>query len=161
MSKPVLDKDGLLYFWNKIKEAVIEGKNKAIEDAAMYTDNRFDIAIMATNAKVDKVDGKGLSTNDFTSDYKNKLDSLTTTPSWNDIADKPDLSNVYKYKGSVATFGDLPGALASPGDVYNVETDGMNYAWDGKGWDTLGSIFELSTITNAEIDTITNPSSGS
>ena len=30
------------------------------------------------NKKVDKVSGKGLSTNDFTNSYKNELDNLST-----------------------------------------------------------------------------------
>lgn len=133
MSKAVLDKDGLLYLWGKIKAVV--------------------------GTKVDKVDGKGLSTNDFTNADKTKLDSLTTTPSWDDISGKPDLSSVYKYKGSVATTAELPGGSASAGDVYNVESTGMNYAWTGTGWDALGSVFELNSITNAEIDTITSTGS--
>lgn len=133
MSKSVLDKDGLLYLWNKIKAL--------------------------TSSKVDKVNGKGLSANDFTDADKSKLDSLTTTPSWNDISDKPDLSSVYKYKGSVATTAQLPGGNATAGDVWNVESTGMNYAWTGTGWDALGSVFELTSITNAEIDSITSAGS--
>ena len=47
--------------------------------------------------KVDKVDGKGLSTNDFTSEYKNKVDSALqsyteidpTVPAWAKAASKP------------------------------------------------------------------------
>lgn len=48
--------------------------------------------------KVDKVDGKGLSTNDFTDEYKNKLDNLDdivveesdpTVPAWAKEATKP------------------------------------------------------------------------
>lgn len=43
--------------------------------------------------KVDKVDGKGLSTNDFTNEYKNKVDSYTetdpTVPAWAKADKKP------------------------------------------------------------------------
>lgn len=45
-----LDYDGLLYFWQKIKTKLAD--------------------------KVDKVDGKGLSTNDFSAAYKAKLDGI-------------------------------------------------------------------------------------
>ena len=45
-----LDYDGLLYFWQKLKTK-LEGK-------------------------VDKVEGKGLSSNDFTAAYKTKLDGI-------------------------------------------------------------------------------------
>lgn len=45
-----LDYDGLLYFWQKIKAKLAD--------------------------KVDKVEGKGLSTNDFSAAYKTKLDGI-------------------------------------------------------------------------------------
>lgn len=41
------------------------------------------------------------------------------------------------------------------GDVWNVEDTGMNYAWTGTAWDALGATFEINSITNGEIDTIT------
>ena len=31
----------------------------------------------------------------------------------------------------------------------------MNYAWTGTAWDALGTTFEINSITNGEIDTIT------
>lgn len=68
-------------------------------------------------------------------------------------AKKSDLTNVYKYKGSVPAVSALP-ASATAGDVYNVEDSGMNYAWDGEKWDALGEIFEIETISNAEIDAV-------
>lgn len=54
------------------------------------------------------------------------------------------VSSVYKYKGSVATFGDLPSTGQVIGDVYNVESDGSNYAWNGTIWDKLGGEIDLS-----------------
>ena len=70
-----------------------------------------------------------------------------------DYAKKSDLSSVYEYKGSVASVSALPTG-ADKGDVYNVEDTGMNYAWDGTAWDTLGQIVDFEAITNAEIDAI-------
>ena len=40
------------------------------------------------------------------------------------------------------------------GDVYNVESDGRNYAWNGTVWDDLGGTFAVDTISNADIDGI-------
>jgi hypothetical protein len=54
------------------------------------------------------------------------------------------VSSVYKYKGSVATFADLPSTGRVIGDVYNVEEDGSNYAWNGTTWDKLGGEIDLS-----------------
>ena len=52
------------------------------------------------------------------------------------------LSNTYKFKGSVNTYDDLPGSAES-GDVYNVKSNGANYAWTGTEWDELGATINL------------------
>lgn len=80
-----------------------------------------------------------------------KLDSTTAESTY---AKKTDISGVYKFKGSVATYSALPSTGVSAGDVYNVEADDMNYAWTGEAWDPLGSLFSIESITNSEIDTI-------
>lgn len=54
------------------------------------------------------------------------------------------ISSVYKYKGTVATYDALPTSGQIVGDVYNVESNGMNYAWTGTGWDALGGAADLS-----------------
>lgn len=56
---------------------------------------------------------------------------------------KDSLGNVYVFKGSVATFEDLP-TNASVGDVYDVLDTGKNYAWDGSRWDDIGGTVDLS-----------------
>lgn len=66
------------------------------------------------------------------------------------------VTNMYKYKGSVATVSALPSSGQTTGDVYNVEASGMNYAWNGTAWDALGEIFTITAITNAEITAIVN-----
>lgn len=171
MSK-YLDQNGLLYLWGKIKSALGD--------------------------KVDKVEGKGLSTNDFTdadkaaiSDFEPyelptaSADTLggvkigaglkvtdgvlsaegggeADSVSWDNITDKPDLAlksevtNVYTYKGSVENYASLPTEDNAVGDVWDVSSTGMNYAWTGEGWDELGGTFEIENITNAEIDAITD-----
>lgn len=62
------------------------------------------------------------------------------------------LTTVYQYKGSVATYADLPTTGQKVGDVWNVETAdpdhgikaGDNVAWDGAQWDILGGNQDLS-----------------
>lgn len=62
------------------------------------------------------------------------------------------LATVYKYKGSVETYADLPTSGQQVGDVWNIETAdpdhgikaGDNVAWDGAQWDTLGGNHDLS-----------------
>ena len=72
-----------------------------------------------------------------------------------DLALKSDLSHVYRFKGSVTNYASLPAENNMAGDVWNVEATGMNYAWTGNAWDALGETFEIQSITNAEIDSIT------
>ena len=80
---------------------------------------------------------------------------------WEHILNKPqvalksDITAMYRYKGSKASFAALPAEGNETGDVWNVEDTGMNYAWDGEQWDALGQVFEVQAITNAEIDAIT------
>lgn len=75
-------------------------------------------------------------------------------------AKKTDIAGVYKYKGSVAAEANLPSTGQTTGDVYNIESAssygaaGANVAWNGTAWDSLGEIFAISSITNAEIDII-------
>jgi len=59
-------------------------------------------------------------------------------------ADKSDLSSVYKYKWSVASYSNLPSTWLTAWDVYNVADSWMNYAWTGSAWDALGSSVDLS-----------------
>lgn len=62
------------------------------------------------------------------------------------------LTTVYQYKGSVATYADLPTTGQKVGDVWNIETAdpdhgikaGDNVAWDGAQWDILGGNQDLS-----------------
>lgn len=67
-------------------------------------------------------------------------------------AEQLGLATVYQYKGSVATYADLPTTGQKVGDVWNVETAdpghgikaGDNVAWDGAQWDILGGNHDLS-----------------
>ena len=67
-------------------------------------------------------------------------------------AEQLGLTTVYQYKGSVATYADLPTTGQKVGDVWNVETAdpdhgikaGDNVAWDGAQWDALGGNHDLS-----------------
>lgn len=158
MSK-FLDYDGLLYFWQKMKSLLA--------------------------GKVDKDGSKVLSSNDFTDEYKRKLDEgegytlpiasesdlggikvgggLSITPEGvlsanetdlSDYAKKSDITNIYRYKGSKENYASLPQSGNEIGDVWNVESTDMNYAWNGSAWDPLGQVFEITSISNEEINGI-------
>lgn len=67
-------------------------------------------------------------------------------------AEQLGLTRVYQYKGSVATYADLPTTGQKVGEVWNVETAdpdhgikaGDNVAWNGAQWDILGGNHDLS-----------------
>lgn len=104
----------------------------------------------------DKDNAGMMSAND-----KKKLDAY---PAYSTIqstyATKSEITNMYRYCGSVASSDKLPTTGQRVGDVYNIEAAskyggaGMNVAWNGSAWDPLGEIFTITAITNAEIDAI-------
>lgn len=84
-------------------------------------------------------------------------------------ATKADISSVYKAKGSVETYAELPKSNQQIGDVYNVETAdsshgvkaGDSVVWTGEEWDVLSGTVDLSNYydmtnyplcQNADID---------
>lgn len=124
-------------------------KNKAdIETLTQTVSNNNTAVTEALANKVDKVEGKGLSTNDYTTDEKNKLAGIAAGAQVNDVVDvtvdgtsvvgsdkiakivltdyakKSDITSAYIYKGTVANLDELntkvAGAVA--GDVWNVES---------------------------------------
>lgn len=85
------------------------------------------------------------------SDYQTAAKVEQTLTSKN-YATKSDISSVYKYKGSVESYAELPQSEQQIGDVYNVETAdsshgvkaGDNVAWNGTAWDVLSGTVDLS-----------------
>lgn len=67
------------------------------------------------------------------------------------------VAGVYRYKGSVATYAELPSADVAAGDVYNVAAAdaehgikaGDNVAWTGTAWDVLAGTVDLSGYATA------------
>lgn len=72
-------------------------------------------------------------------------------------AEQLGLASAYKYKGSKATYADLPTTGNEAGDVWNIETAdpdhdikaGDNVGWTGTEWDVLGGNVDLSALTAA------------
>ena len=126
-----------------------------------------------------KEEGKGLSTNDFTDELKEHLESIEAGAQVNilegvtiddikvdpvnkvvnfpisemiktQIGDK--VSTAYIFKGSVANADELPTTGLRVGDVYNIENEssygdaGVNVAWNGTEWDSLGGVFNFGPV---------------
>lgn len=82
-------------------------------------------------------------------------DALAAAKSYADTK----VSGLYKFRGSVATYANLPASPAE-GDVYNVEAAygdypaGTNFAWTGSAWDALGGSFTITYATAAEVTAV-------
>lgn len=95
-----------------------------------------DIIDELLHEKVDKINGKGLSTNDFTNEYKKKIDSM---------------QKLYRYRGSLRTYNELLQKLDNTiGDVYNILESNNNYCWNGLEWIELGINIDLSKYPTNE-----------
>ena len=128
-------------------------------------------SIFASGVKVNP------STNTVTATkFKGALEgnaSTATNVAWSGVTSKPTtisgygitdaytkseidtkMTSAMHYKGSVSTVSNLPSTGNAVGDFYNVTATGENYAWTGSAWDVTGSIVDLVSITNSEIDTI-------
>lgn len=110
----------------KDREAAIEGEKTAREAA---------VALLATKVELEGV-------------------NATLTGKFGDYYTKGEvdgkLASIYRFKGSVAAEDQLPTQDQVIGDVYNVEDTGMNVAWDGKKWDKLGSVINLTPYATTE-----------
>lgn len=92
----------------------------------------------------------------------NELKSSIENMSYNDLTDKPNLSALYRYKGTVNNYSDLPSTDLEIGDGYNIvnadSTHGIaagdNVVWNGTAWDNHRGDIDLSGyVTDNELQT--------
>lgn len=104
----------------------------SLETVTNYLDERVE---GLNSSKVDKIEGYGLSSNDFTDSYKNLLDTL--------------FDGFMTFQAIVSTYGELPSS-ASNGDVYLVGTEipYSGYIWSDvtNSFLPLGAIADLSNF---------------
>lgn len=156
MSK-YLNEDGLLYFWQKIKNTFANKESIPTKGTASPSMNGSASAGSATTYSAsDHVHPSDTTKADKSTTYtKTEVDTLLSNTTTNlQTAISTAITGAYKYKGSVATISALPSSGNTTGDVYNVEAGGMNYAWNGTAWDALGETFTITSISNGDIDTI-------
>ena len=75
---------------------------------------------------------------------------------------KTDISQMSTFKGVVASWANLPSSGMVAGDMYVVTAADAthslpangNVIYTGSGWDVMGEIFTVATITNSEIDAL-------
>ena len=118
-----------------VKEAVDE-----VIGGASETFNSLGEIETAVGNKVDKVSGKGLSTNDFTDEYKHKVDSALqsytetdpTVPAWAKAEKKPTYTA--SEVGALPNTTTIPTTLAALTEdtTHRVVTDTEKTAWNAK-----------------------------
>lgn len=176
MAKKYLDKDGLLYVWQKAKNAFVskdgskvlsdnnyttteknklagieEGATKTIIDSTLDSSSTNPVQNKAVhtalNAKVDKVSGKGLSTNDYTTDEKNKLAGIS--PNATRVVVDSSLSssstNAIENKAVYNALSKKVDAVSGKGLSTNDFTDELKAAYD----ETVETVADL-TATGGE-----------
>lgn len=121
-------------------------------DSILFNDVKLATATDLAN-KVDKVDGKGLSTNDFTTEYKNKIDANSTSIS--------ALQGAFIYIGVITKANPTDQELTAratelKGDVklgyVLVDNNKVEYYYDGTNWNNMGqNIISNGTISVAGI----------
>lgn len=92
-----------------------------------------------------------------------------TINGWSDLATKNDISHVFIYKGSKATYAELPSTGNTVGDVWHVEATNSEYVWcedpanaGQYHWEELGSAVDLSNyaLSDDVISRVTSATAG-
>jgi len=190
MSK-YLDSTGVKYLWDKASEIYLKKESgKGLSDENFTTEEKEKLADLE-NYELPAASSEalgGIKVGDGLSIDENGVVRTVYNPEmpveWDDIQDAPTtlegygitdaatkdeleevrtaVSKVYKYCGKVAKVADLEN-IQNPqnGDVYDVEEDGTNYAWNAEEsrWDNLGAIIQIESLSNYELDIITGSAS--
>lgn len=101
-------------------------KNKVATLESDNTTNKSNISNLQSN-KVDKIEGKGLSTNDFTNEYKEKLDDLEN---YDDTEVKKDISDIKEEQVEQNTNTDLVADMIptlESEEAENINVDSSKY----------------------------------
>lgn len=102
-----------------------------------------DIADMATQSYVTSyVSGRGYQTATQVKSTVNSAVSNLKSDLLTQINNA--VASVLTYKGTKASTSGLPSSGNKVGDIWFVQADNSEYAWDGTKWEELGAIVDLS-----------------
>ena len=137
--------------------ATINASVQRAKDWAEKTDGEVE-----TGAYSAKYWAQQASTVSGQSDWAETNDSspafIKNKPDLSVYALRSEISTIYRYKGTVATYDQLPVASQVVGDAYNIATDdkshgikaGDNVVWQGEYWDNLSGYVDLSPYLTSE-----------
>lgn len=143
------DGDGKVWLYNGLVVAALDVQGLfMLVDADNYTSESAWLEVDASAASIEVV-------NDLTSESTTAALAAAQGKVLNEKIEavKASIVSAYVFKGSVATFEELPNEGLSAGDVYNVEAAngnvpaGTNYAWTGTTWDALAGSVDLSVYS--------------
>lgn len=146
--KDYLDSNGVSRLWDNAKNKfVAKETGKGLSTNDYTTEDKTKLGNIASNAQVNVLEGVQVNGTDLVIDANKKVNVDLSN-----YATKADVASVYKYKGTVSTYSDLPSTGQITGDAYNIETAdathgikaGDNVAWDGTKWDVLAGTVDLS-----------------
>lgn len=148
---------------NKINWGQIGGQVIKQKDLVNYIDTRFTNLNLTTllNGKVDKVLGKGLSTEDFTTAYKNNVDANTTarhTHPNKTVLDNTTASYTTAEQSKLA--GIQLGATANSSDAYLLNRTNHTGTQDVSTINNLSSFIDANNFAYISTDTTTRPPVG-
>ena len=133
-------------------ENVTKAKNWAEKTDAPVEGDSYSAKYWAQQASTVAGQSDWTETNDSSPAFiKNK-------PDLSIYALKTEISTIYRYKGTVATYDQLPVASQVIGDAYNIASDdkshgikaGDNVVWNGTYWDNLSGYVDLSPYLTSE-----------
>lgn len=123
MDKKLIDYEGFEAYSKGVKNKYAEKKDIPTSLSSLQEDTQHRLTTddekRAWNNKVDKIDGKQLSTNDYTNEAKTKVDNIPNNPKYTDTI--PDLSG-YATKAELSGKVDkVEGKGLSSNDFTNLE----------------------------------------
>ncbi len=147
--------EGKLRPWSYVAKDIIVALN-AVETGSIIPGSDSQAGIVKLSNDYSSTDAAALGTaGETAATPKAVYDAFEAAKAYTDTA----VTSVYRFKGSVNTVADLPASGTeglTVGDVYNVKQaidgnsgeDGVNYAWTGTGWDSLGGILSVESVLN-------------
>ncbi|MCM3208486.1 hypothetical protein [Paenibacillus illinoisensis] len=114
--------------------------------------DRLNSSDIVLSGKVDKVPGKGLSSNDYTSAEKEEVQKIPSKADKDYVDTKISAVSNGSPKGVYPTLAALTSAYPS-GDsgIYVVSSNGNWYYWNGTVW-TSGGVYQSTEIADGSVD---------
>lgn len=122
----------------------------------MSSDDKSKLNGVASGAQANVIES--ISVGGVAATISNKAATINNvyTKTETDTAIATALTSAVVYKGSVATYADLPSSGMQNGWLYNVTATDMNYVWNStsNAWDPQAPTVTIAAATTAQIDSL-------